>query len=218
MLLDLFLIGLVVTLEPIPLTAMILLLAAERGILKGLGFTLGWLLTLVAIVAVTVLLTGGKPLVPQSAPSTAALSIKLAIGVVLVLTGYRRWGRPASNEPKKQPKWMSGIDRINPLAAAGLGFLLQPWVLVAAGVSTITEAKLSSGLEYFAVFAFCIWCTASYLVLETYAALRPEVVKTKLNALLEWITTHRDQAIVFLSLGLGLYLVGKSIYSLVSGG
>ena len=216
--LDLFLIGLVVTLEPIPLTAMILLLAAERGILKGLGFTLGWLLTLMAIVAATVLLTGGKPLIPQSAPSTAALCIKLAIGVVLVFTGYRRWGRPTSKEPKKQPRWMAGIDRINPLAAAGLGFLLQPWVLVAAGVSTITEAKLSSDLEYLAVFAFCILCTASYLVLEIYAALRPEVVKTRLNALLEWINTHRDQAIVFLSLGLGLYLVAKSIYSLVSGG
>jgi hypothetical protein len=218
MLLDLFLIGLVITLEPIPLTAMILLLAAERGILKGLGFTLGWLLTLVAIVAATVLLTGGKPLVPQSAPSTAALTVKLAVGLVLVFVGYRRWGKPAATVPKKQPTWMAGIDRINPLAAAGLGFLLQPWVLVAAGVATITEAKLSSGLEYLAVFAFCIWCTASYLVLEIYAALRPQVVKAKLNALLEWINSHRDQAIVFLSLGLGLYLVAKSIYSLVSGG
>ena len=76
MLLDLFLIGFVVTLEPIPLTAMILLLAAERGIMKGLGFTLGWLATLVGIVALTVLVTGGKPLIPQSAPSTAALTVK----------------------------------------------------------------------------------------------------------------------------------------------
>ncbi len=218
MLLDLFLIGLVVTLEPIPLTAMILLLAAERGIMKGLGFTLGWMLTLVAIVALTVLVTGGKPLIPQSAPSTASLVIKLAIGLVLVFTGYRRWGKPSSSEPKKQPRWMAGIDRINPLAAAGLGFLLQPWVLVAAGVATITQAKLSSGQEYFAVFAFCIWCTASYLVMEIYAALRPEVVRTKLNALLEWINSHKDQAIVFLSLGLGLYLMAKSIYELVSAG
>ena len=218
MILDLFLIGLVITLEPIPLTAMILLLAAERGILKGLGFTLGWLLTLVAIVALTVLVTGGKPLIPQSAPSTGALAAKLAIGVALIFIAYRRRSRPASTEPKKQPRWMSGIDRINPVAAAGLGFLLQPWVLVAAGVATITQAKLSSGLEYFAVFAFCLWCTASYFVLEIYAALRPQVVRTKLNSLLEWINTHTDQAIVFLSLGLGLYLMAKSIYGLVSGG
>jgi len=218
MILDLFLIGLVITLEPIPLTAMILLLAAERGILKGLGFTLGWMLTLVAIVALTVLVTGGKPLIPQSAPSTGALAAKLAIGVALIFIAYRRRSRPASTEPKKQPRWMSGIDRINPVAAAGLGFLLQPWVLVAAGVATITQAKLSSGLEYFAVFAFCLWCTASYFVLEIYAALRPQVVRTKLNSLLEWINTHTDQAIVFLSLGLGLYLMAKSIYGLVSGG
>ena len=218
MILDLFLIGLVITLEPIPLTAMILLLAAERGILKGLGFTLGWLLTLVAIVALTVLVTGGEPLIPQSAPSTGALAVKLSIGVVLIFIAYRRRRRPASTEPKKQPRWMSGIDRINPLAAAGLGFLLQPWVLVAAGVATITQAKLSSGLEYFAVFAFCLWCTASYFALEIYAALRPQVVRTKLNSLLEWINTHTDQAIVFLSLGLGLYLMAKSIYGLVSGG
>jgi threonine/homoserine/homoserine lactone efflux protein len=216
MLLDLLLIGIVVSIEPIPLTGMILLLAAERGILKGLGFVIGWLVTLVGIVAITVLITGGKPPAPASAPSTAASAVKLAAGVVLVYIGYRRRGRPTSTEPKKQPRWMSSIDRINPVASAGLAFLLQPWVLVAAGVSTIVGAKLSDSLEYLAVFGFCLLCTASYLTMEVYAALRPEVVKTKLNALLEWINTHRDQAIVFLSLGLGLYLTAKGIYQLTS--
>jgi threonine/homoserine/homoserine lactone efflux protein len=218
MLLDLFLIGLVVTVEPLPLTAMILLLAAERGLLKGLGFLLGWLLTLVGIVALTALVTGGEPLIPKSAPSTAALAVKLLAGVVLVYIAVRRRRRPARTEPKRDPRWMASVDRINPVGAAGLGFLLQPWVLVAAGVSTIMEAKLSSGLEWFAVFAFSLWCTASYFVLETYAALRPEIVQERLSALLTWINSHRDEAIVFLSMGLGLYLVAKSIFDLVSAG
>ena len=61
MLLDLFLIGLVVNVEPIPVTAMILLLAADRGVIKGVGFVLGWMLTLVVIVAATVLITDGRP-------------------------------------------------------------------------------------------------------------------------------------------------------------
>ena len=218
MLLDLFLIGLVVTIEPLPLSAMILLLAAERGLMKGLGFLLGWLFTLVGIVALTALVTGGKPLIPQSAPSTAALAVKLLAGVVLVLIALRRRRRPARTEPRRDPRWMASIDRIKPVGAAGLAFLLQPWVLVAAGVSTIMEAKLSNGLEWFAVFAFCLWCTASYFVLETYAALRPEIVQERLNALLRWINNNRDQAIVFLSMGLGLYLVAVSIDGLVSGG
>jgi len=216
MLLDLLLIGLVVTLEPIPLTAMILLLAAERGVMKGLGFVLGWLLTLVGIVALTVLVTGGEPLLPQTAPSTAATVVKLVAGAVLVFIAYRRRRRPASTGPKKQPRWMSGIDRVNPLAAAGLGFLLQPWVLVTAGVATITQAKISDAAEFLGLFAFCLLCTASYFVLEIYAVLRPETVKERLNALFEWINTHRDQAIVFLSLGLGLYLMAISIYTLAT--
>ena len=217
MLLDLFLIGLVVTVEPIPLTGMILVLATERGLLKGLGYVLGWLLTLVAIVALTVLVTDGKPLIPNSNPSTAALAVKLTIGVVLVWIAYRRWGNWESAEPKGQPRWMAGIDRINPLTAAGLAFLLQPWVLVAAGVATITQAKISNTAEWLALVAFCLLCSASYLAMEIYAALRPARVKATLGALLQWITSHRDQVIVFLSLGLGLYLMVKSIYGLVQG-
>jgi hypothetical protein len=217
LLLDLFLIGLVVTLEPIPITAMILLLATEGGLMKGLGYVLGWMLTLVAIVALVVLVTGGKPLIPNSNPSTGALAVKLAVGVVLVVIAYRRWGKWGDSEPKGQPRWMRGVDRVSPLGAAGLGFLLQPWVLVTAGVADITTAKLSSTAQYIAVFAFCLLCSATLITMEVYAALRPAEVKDKLNALLQWITGHRDQVIVFLSLGLGLYLMAKSIDGLVNG-
>jgi hypothetical protein len=219
LILDLFLIGLVVALEPIPLSAFILLLAAERGLLKGLGFVIGWLGTLVVIVALIVVVTGGQPLIPKSTPSTAALVVKLAAGVALVGIAERRRRRLSSSaapKAKKQPRWMARIDQVNPLTAAGLGFLLQPWVLVAAGVTTIVEGKLDTPVEYLAVFGFAVWCSASYLALETYAALRPEVVKQRLQALLDWITTHTDQAIVFLSLFLGLYLMAKAIYGLVS--
>jgi hypothetical protein len=87
MLLDLFLIGLVVNVEPIPVSAMILLLAAERGVLKGAGFVLGWLATLVLIVAATVVATDGRPPAPASAPSTGA-------GTACAATPRRRAHRP----------------------------------------------------------------------------------------------------------------------------
>jgi hypothetical protein len=111
---------------------------------------------------------------------------------------------------------MARIDQVNPLTAAGLAFLLQPWVLIAAGVTTIVEGKLDTPVEYLAVFGFAVWCSASYLVLETYAAVRPEVVKARLRTMLDWINSHTDQAIVILSLFLGLYLMAKAIYGLVS--
>jgi predicted ATP-dependent serine protease len=89
---------------------------------------------------------------------------------------------------------------------------------VAAGVATIADAKLSNPLEYVWVFAFCLWCTTSCLVMEIDALVRPDIVRDKRRALLEWITAHRDQAIAILSLALGLYLMAKSIFELVSNG
>ncbi len=48
MIFELLLIALVITLEPIPLTAFILVLASEGGVRKGAAFIFGWLLSLAA--------------------------------------------------------------------------------------------------------------------------------------------------------------------------
>jgi threonine/homoserine/homoserine lactone efflux protein len=66
---DLLLIGLAITLDPLPVSAQILLLGGERGIRNGIGFVLGWMLTLAGVVVLTLLVTGGKPLSRSSAPS-----------------------------------------------------------------------------------------------------------------------------------------------------
>ncbi len=215
--LDLVLIGLVITLEPIPLTAFILILASKGGVRKGAAFIFGWLLSLAIVVAATVLITGNKPPKPSTAPSLAALAVKIAIGVALVLIGIRQWrkmGKP--KKPKKTPKWQTGIDNMSPWYAMALGPLTQPWGLVAAGVATVTEAKLSSWQSYIALFLFCVVATAVYLAMEIYAAFRPEKCQAFLASTRAWIDTHTDQVIVVISLVLGFWLVGESIYVIVA--
>jgi Sap, sulfolipid-1-addressing protein len=59
--LSLVLIGLAITLEPIPLTAFILILASAGGVRKGAAFIFGWLVSLAIVIAVTVLITGNNP-------------------------------------------------------------------------------------------------------------------------------------------------------------
>jgi hypothetical protein len=215
--LDLLLIGLVITLEPIPLTAFILILLAKGGTRKGAAFIFGWLLSLAIVVAATVLLTGNKPPAPNTAPSLAALAVKILIGVALVLIAVRqrrRMGKP--RPPKKPPKWQSGLDSMSPWYAIGLAPLTQPWGLVAAGVATITAAKLSSWESYVALFLFCLVATAVYIVLEVYAGFRPERAQALLGSIRTWIDTHTDQVIIVASLVLGLWLVGTSIYLIVT--
>ncbi len=217
MILDLLLIGLVITLEPIPLTAFILVLSSKGGVRKGATFIFGWLASLAIVVTGTVLITGNKPPKPSTAPSLAALAVKLAIGAVLVLIAVRQWRRMGEpKKPKKTPKWQTGIDNMSPWYSMGLAPLTQPWGLVAAGVATITEAKLSSWQTYIGLFMFCLVATAVYLVLELYAGFRPEKSQAFLASTRAWIDTHTDQVIIVVSLVLGLWLVGKSIYVIVS--
>src|SRR5271163_375734 len=217
MIIDLIIIGLAITLEPIPLTAFLLILLAKDGTKKGAAFIFGWLLSLAIVVAITVLVTANKPPKPNTAPSLAALAVKIAIGVALVLIAVRqrrRMGKP--KPPKKPPKWQTGLDNMSPLYAIGLAPLTQPWGLVAAGVAVITEAKLTSWESYVALFLFCLFATAVYIALELYAGFRPDKAQAFLGSIRTWIDTHTDQVIIVASLGLGLWLVGKSIYLIVT--
>jgi threonine/homoserine/homoserine lactone efflux protein len=217
MILDLTLIGLVITLEPIPLTAFMLVLMSKGGVRKGAAFIFGWLVSLAIVITLTVLFTGNKPPKPNTAPSLAAIAIKMLIGVVLVFIALRRrakMGQP--KKPKKPPKWQSGIDNMSPWLVIGLAPLTQPWGLVAAGVATIMEAKLDSAQSYIALFLFALVSTLVYLVLEIYAGFRPDRAQAIMAGVRTWIQSHTDQVIIILSLGLGLWLLGKSIYVLVT--
>jgi Sap, sulfolipid-1-addressing protein len=211
--LNLLLIGLGITLEPFPLTAFILLLSAEKGTFKGLAFILGWLACLVVVVAAVTLSTQGKPPAPNTAPSTAALAVKLALGVALVLYGVRKWRRRGI--PSKPPTWMARLDTVSLWAAAGLAAFLQPWALVAAGAATITGAKLAGPADYLTLVLFVLLSTASFLYLELYATFAPAAAAARLLGLRTWLDTHRDQVIVLLCLLLGFWLVGNSLYYLV---
>jgi hypothetical protein len=214
---DLVLIGLVITLEPIPLTAFMLVLMSRGGVRKGAAFIVGWLASLAAVVALTVLFTGNEPPRPNTAPSLAGIAVKILIGVVLVFIAFRR--RARMGKPKKQkkpPRWQAGIDNMSPWLIVGLAPLTQPWGLVAAGVATIMEAELSSAQSYIALVLFCVVSTLVYLVMEVYAGFRPEHAQAVMTSVRRWIESHTDQVIIILSLGLGLWLVGKSIYVLVS--
>lgn len=214
MVLDLMLIGLAIALEPFPLTAFILILSSGKGTLKGLAFIMGWLACLVAVIAAVIITTGGTPPKPQTTPSTAALAVKLALGIVLILLAVRQ--RRRKGRPRKPPTWMASLDRLSLWAAAGVAAFLQPWTLVAAGAATVVQAKLSTAGDWATLLLFCLLGTSSFLYLELYAAFAPAAATARLERMRTWLDTHQDQVIILVFLLLGFWLAGKSIYLLVS--
>ncbi|KPI31880.1 Protein of unknown function DUF2910 [Actinobacteria bacterium OV450] len=229
MVLDLMLIALAITLDPLPLMGFALVVSSARGVWKGLAFILAWLACFVAVIAAVLLLTGGEPLPPRSPPGVAGLVAKLAIGIGLVFYGLhrRRLMRRADGAPagaaappgpatpeERADEVAKGLDESSVWAAAGLAVLVQPWGMVAAGATTVLEANASQPSTFAALFGFCLLATASLLAAELYLVFAPEMAQARLLRLRGWLKGHAQQAIVVICLVLGLYLTGKSLYQL----
>ncbi len=214
MVLNLVLIGVVVALDPLPLTAFLVVLPSRRGARKGAAFVFGWLVSLAIVVTITVLATGNNPPRPATAPSLAALAVKIAIGVVLVMIAVRHIR--ARGRPKKPPKWQQHVDNMSPWFAMALAPTLQPWVLIGAGAATVVEAKLSSWASFLALFLYCVLASASYLAMEIYAVFRPGESQALLARFRTRIDTHTDQVIIVGSMILGFWLIANGIYVIVA--
>ncbi|MFE0648020.1 GAP family protein [Streptomyces sp. NPDC059534] len=232
MVLDLFLIGLAITLYPLPVMAFVLVVSAPRGVYKGLAFILAWLACLVAVIAMVLLFTGGQPPAPRSAPSIAALAATLVIGVSLIVYSEHRRRRSrravaaAAASPASPPageaegsggsgrSLPSRMDQATGWSAAGLAVLLQPWGMVSAAATTVVKADLSHAESFLVLLGFCVLATASLLAMELYMVFAPEKAQLSLARLRAWLTRHKDPAIVLTCLLLGLWLVGRSLYQL----
>jgi Sap, sulfolipid-1-addressing protein len=215
--LELMLIGLAVALDPLPLTAFLVVLPSARGARKGAAFTLGWLVSLAIVVTVTVLATGDNPPKPATAPSLAALAVKIVLGLILIriaIQHIRARGRPTP--PKKTPKWQAHVDSMSPWFALVLAPTLQPWVLIGAGAATVVQAKLSSWESFLALGLYCVLASSSYLAMEIYAVVRPGQSQALLVKCRTWVDSHIDQAIIAGCLIIGLWFIGDSLYLIVS--
>ena len=212
---DLVLIALGIALQPFRLSAFILILSTKGGTKKGLGFILGWLACLVLVVAVVVLITGGKPIRFQTVPSTVVLISKLALGIALLVLAAVQWQQ--RSRARRPPAWLDRLDTMSPWTAAVIAGIMQPWTLVAAAAVTAAEAKLSSVGDYLTLAAFCLLATSSFIALELYAVFAP-AASTQLAALRSWLDMHGNDVIIIVCLVVGVWLTGQSIRLLVIAG
>ena len=112
---DFILIGLAIALDPLPLTAFLVVLPSKRGVRNGAAFLFGWLVSLAVVVTATVLATGNNPPKPDTAPSYGALAVRIAIGVVLVATAIRQWRKTQWPKPPRKEKapWLFSSMRFS---------------------------------------------------------------------------------------------------------
>jgi threonine/homoserine/homoserine lactone efflux protein len=209
-----------VSLSPIPIIAVVLMLATPRGGANGPSFLLGWVVGLAAAGTVVLLVSGGAGASDGGAPATWVSVVKLVLGVALVALAVRQWrGRPRGDAAPELPAWMRTIDTFTPVKSAGLGVLLSAanpknLLITVGAAAAIAQTGTSTGGQAVALAVFVILGTIGPgLPLGIYLALGARS-RTVLEGLRTWMAAHNTAIMAVLLVVIGLKLVGDGIAGL----
>ncbi|MET9934381.1 MULTISPECIES: GAP family protein [unclassified Streptomyces] len=210
-----------IAISPLPLVAVILMLATPKGRRNGLAFTAGWVLSLAALVTVIIAAgSGADASRGDEGPATWALWLGLALGVLFLLMGVRQWkDRPGEGRTSQPPGWMKAIDRFTPAKAAGLAAALavanpKNLVLAVGGALSIASSTTSAGGKAVAAALMVLiasLCTLLPLAVYLVGGARSAKVLTEWKA---WMTAHNAAIMTTVLVVLGAKYIGDAISSL----
>ena len=206
-----------VAVSPLPIVAMILVLATPRGRVNGIVFGLGWVLGLAVLGAVVLALAGPADASDGGEPAAWTGWLKLLLGVLALLLAVRQWrGRPAPGSEPQMPRWMASIDRLKPGGALGLGALLSAvnpknGGLTIAAAATIAGTGLAGGEQAVVLAVFVLIGSAGVLAPLVVYLLAGEGAALTLDSWKTWAATHNAAVMAVLFLVFGFKLVGDGL-------
>jgi hypothetical protein len=209
-----------IALSPIPIIAVVLVLASERAKVNGPVFVLGWL-TGLGIVGAIVLAIAGLGRASQSGSPAAWVSwVKIVLGVLLLRVAARQFrGRPRGDEEPTMPKWMATIDKTRPAAAFGLAAVLsganpKNLPLAVGGAAAITGTGISGGEQAIAYLVFALIGTLGVGIPVVIYFAMGERSQKLLAGLKDWMSAHNAVIMTVLCLVIAAKLIGDGISGL----
>src|ERR1700712_3472652 len=154
--------GVGVALSPVPIIAVVLMLATPKGRANGPAFLLGWIVGLTVVGTIVLLLSGGSTGGDGDGPSTTNSIVMLVLGVLVLGVALRQWrGRPAPGTESELPKWMQTIDSFTPVKAFGMAVVLSAinpknLLLTVGAAAAIAGTGASNGDQAVALAVFVL--------------------------------------------------------------
>jgi hypothetical protein len=206
-----------VALSPVPIIAVILMLFSARARVNGPMFLLGWVAAL-AIVSFAAYFAAdaGDPSTDSTASDTISWGT-LVLGALLLALAVRNWrNRPAPGAQPDMPRWMDGIEDLEPGKALGLGLLLAGVnpknLILTVGASTgLAQLGLGTADAVVSLIVFVAIGSLTIAVPVAYYLLGGDSARAALDGMKAWLTTHNDAVMAVLFLVFGVKLIAEAI-------
>lgn len=212
--------GVGVALSPVPIIAVVLMLATARGRANGPAFILGWVLGIAVVGTIVLLVAGGADASESGTPAKWVSVLKLVLGALLLGLAWRQWrGRPHGTEEARLPGWMRTIDGFTPRRALAMGVALSAinpknLVLVVGAAAAIAQTGTATGDQAVALAVFTLVATLGPgIPVALYFGLGERATQM-LDDLKTWMSRNNAVIMTVIALIIGAKLIGDGISGL----
>jgi threonine/homoserine/homoserine lactone efflux protein len=209
-----------VAISPVPIIAVVLMLATPRGRVNGPAFLAGWLVGLAVVGTVVLLASSGGGATSGGEPATWISWLKIGLGALLLLVAVKQWrDRPSAGAEADLPAWMKTLDSFSPGKVAGVGALFsgvnpKNLLLTVGAAAAIAQTGASAGSQAIALIVFIVIGTLGPAIPVGIYFTMGEKGTAILASLKTWMGIHNAAIMTVLCLIIAMKLVGDGISGL----
>lgn len=206
-----------VALSPVPIVAVVVVLARPAGVAAGTGFLAGWTGSLSALALLLTFAVG--ELEGFGLPTGAWLQI--AVGLLLLAAAIGKWrGRPRRDEEPPIPGWMRPLATATPARAAMFGVALglnpKNLALTAGAAAGIAYRGLWGPVALIAVALYVALASSSVIGAVLARAFGGKPAAERLERLKAFMLRHNNVIMMVVFLLVGLKILGDGLAELGS--
>ncbi|MFI6359627.1 GAP family protein [Streptomyces sp. NPDC050743] len=189
-----------VAISPLPMIALVVMLATPHGRANGIAFVTSWMATLATVGVIMLVI--GRGAHEGGKAATWTLWLTLALGVLFALLAVKQWrDRPRPGEAAELPAWMAKVDKFSPGRCAGLAAALSGanpanLALTVGAIAAVDGAVSRVGVKAVALAVFVVVASVSVLVplgLYMFGGSEGDVT---LDSWKTWLSRHNSAIVI----------------------
>jgi Sap, sulfolipid-1-addressing protein len=212
--------GVGVALSPVPIIAVVLMLATPKGRVNGPAFLVSWIVGIAALGTFVLLIASGASASKHGAPATWVSILKIVLGVLLLLVAAKQWHRrPRGGREPQLPAWMKTIDKFTAVRSAAMGVALSAvnpknLLLVVGAAAAIAQTGAKALSQAVALAVFIVLATLGVGAPVAVYFLMGDRASKILGELHDWMARENATIMAVLCLIIGAKLIGDAITAL----